>query len=222
MMRHLLGGDYHSPGAGSEAWSPVRASPASSVGQPCDTASEGSPATPAARLAERQQQRQSPGDEAPVAAVPRPPSSVTTALPVPGTEQMPASAEPRWSAAGPSAPMGQSHCDVEEGAPRNVAPSEGAREGVASGVSAGQPSDAEELPTRSQSLLEPLAVGAAPEPLTAVPARLQSRAASATPSAADSPGAWALVRSPGSELDTPTAGERALILFLALASNPKL
>jgi len=219
MMRHLLGGDYHSPGAGSDAWSsPVRASP-TSAGEPCDAASEGSPATPAARLAGQQQQQQSPGDEGPVGAAARPPSSETSALPVSdAAEQVPASAEPCRAADGPSALMGQPHGEAEERAPHSVAQPKGAFDGDASGVSAGHPSDAGELPTGGESLLEGTAqpaVGAAPEPLSAIPARLQGRAVAASPSAAaDSPGAWALVLSPGSELGTPTAGELAWLSFV--------
>ena len=195
MMRHLLGGDYHSPGA-SEAWSPVRQSPAA-AGRPCDTASEGSPATPAARVAEQEQQQQdSPGDgeEAPC------PGSVIVVDNVLYSHQ---------STEVPAASVALPAGGFAEDEPCSVARSELAPPGNAAGMfstdacPAEQPSARDETSTASEPLPPQQTAEAAaesmPQPLTAIPARLQSRAASATPSAADSPGAWALTKSPGSE-----------------------
>ncbi len=237
MMRHLLGGDYHSPGGASEAaWSPVRASPASSAGQPCDAASEGSPATPAARLAEQmqQQQQQSPRDEAPGPSGDKPalcdrgvvrlPShSAVSALQSADAEQVPEPVETLLHGAGRSAVASQTQPPGEskEDAPHGLAQPEGAptvdTPAVVSASETALPADQPFVGSPPTVVREPVLLRrpageddrATLQPLSAIPARLQSCAGLATPSAADSPGAWALVLSPSSELGTPTAGDLA-------------
>ena len=233
MMRHLLGGDYHSPG-GSEAWSPVRQTPA--AGRQCESASEGSPATPAARLDGRQQQQQqqqqlSPGYEAPGS------DDVTSPRGALVRRASPATSAPQISDAEHQVPVttGASTCaglaeslvpaagDAE--APSSAAQCEEAPVGAASGMPAADEDSAEPPPAGPDPSIvsgatapQQTAAGAAetaPQPLSAIPARLHNRAVLMTPNAAESPGAWALVRSPGSELDTPTAGAPARPRFAA-------
>ena len=227
MMRHLLGGDYHSPGA-SEDWSPAaRESPAR--GQQDGIVSEGSPATPAAAASAREEGQQvmgalgldaSPEDRRvlascqPAQGSASPPSGGQSA----DMEQMPASMLEVVSASAVQleavpAAANQGH---ESGSAQPGETPVGAQS--YSPADFAQPAILAMSPIKWQSPVlaaAPVPTTAAElesvaQPLSAVPARLQGRALPPTQGTVDSPDARALVQSPGSEFDTPTGGEGPL------------
>ena len=219
MMRHLLGGDYHSPGA-SEAWSPVRESPARS--QQDAAASEGSPATPIAAASTLECQRSlrtvvqdcsSDGQRmlAPASAV----QSLASASN--GEEELLA-AQQAVVIATVQQPVAldieaKQRPDNDSGQPLVSSVTEAESHGQTAGdVQPATPtmSAAAALSPALAAASSPMAAGergVAVQPLSAVPTRLQGRALPAPPGTAGSPGAGALIQSPGSEFDTPTAGE---------------
>ena len=203
-MRHLLGGDYHSPGWESEAWSSPAREPNPAAGQSRESAaSEGSPATPAVAAANGNGRLlQGSADMA----------SIQGCIPAGD----PASAQcPSIPTASAAMPTGGDLEDVLG----SVATPEASPSGDAASTVAvvEEPAEHASAAGDASAGIEPSPQQAADgactvitkQPLSAVPARLQRRAALATPGGGASPGAWALVCSPGSELDTPTAGEVA-------------
>ena len=221
MMRHLLGGDYHSPGA-PEAWSPARDSPARS--QQLGAASERSPAMPIAASGNEEglkglaDQDSSTHDQHVLASadVVQPSASAMSSCRSAGEEQPPARMQQvaiapavRPEAVTISADEG---LDASSPAQRPSTPDEAVQHNPAEGEqpSAATTVEQSQAPADAPTPTAAAKQAAATHPLSAIPARLQTRALTPTPGIGDSPGAGCLVASPGSEIGTPTQGEEAL------------